>query len=284
MSARGTVCLTFDFDAFSSKIPLGPNNPGMLSRGEFSATAAPRILRLLEREEIQTTWYVPGHTADTFPDLCRRIADAGHELALHGYLHEPAAMLTEDQERAVLERSREALHRITGTYPVGNRVPGWEVSAHTVDLLLAAGVEYDSSLMAHDYQPYYARTKDQAGMDGAFEFGTKTPLVEFGVDWALCDFPHFEYLYAAQLNLLMQGLRRVDDVVDNWVDEVRYMTSYVTDGVTTITLHPEVIGKGHRMLGLERFIQQARDLGVEFSRHRDVADQFRAGRRYGADA
>jgi peptidoglycan/xylan/chitin deacetylase (PgdA/CDA1 family) len=280
--AKGTVCITFDFDAFSSKIMPGmPPSPGMMSRGEFAATAVPRVLRLLEREGIATTWYVPGHTADTYPDLCRRIADAGHELALHGYLHEQVSMLTPEQERDVLARSREALYRVTGDYPVGNRAPGWDVSASTIDLLVAAGVEYDSSLMARDYQPYFARTGDVINLDGPVEFGSETSLVELGVEWSLCDFPHFEFLFAA--GVLLQGLRRVDDVVQNWIDEVRYMTTHVNDGVCTLTLHPEVMGRGHRMLGLERFIAETRDLGVEFARHRDVAEQVRAGRRFGVE-
>lgn len=279
----GTVCVTFDFDSFSSKfLPGAPPSPGLMSRGEFSAFAVPRILDLLERESVPTTWYVPGHTAETFPDLCRRISDAGQELALHGYLHEPASMLGPDEERAVIERSREALHAITGMYPVGNRTPGWDFSQSTVDSLVAAGVEYDSSLMGKDYRPYYARTKDNPRTDGPFEFGPETSLVEIGVDWSLCDFPHFEFMLAA--GVLLQGLRRVDDVIENWNDEVRYMTRYVTDGVCTITLHPEIIGRGHRMLGLERFIGEARDLGVEFARHDTVARQFREGRAYGADA
>jgi peptidoglycan-N-acetylglucosamine deacetylase len=279
----GTVCVTFDFDSFSSRLAAGgPTSPGALSRGEFSAFAVPRILALLEREVVATTWFVPGHTADTFPDLCRRIAESGHEIALHGYLHEPVSMLEPDQERAVLERSREALGKITGCYPVGNRTPGWDFTSSTVDLLAAAGVEYDSSLQAKDYQPYFARTKDHPRTDGPFEFGPETGLIELGVDWSLCDFPHFEFSFAA--GVLLQGLRRVDDVVQNWIDEVRYMVRHVTDGVCTITLHPEVMGRGHRMLGLERFLGEARDLGVEFARQDDVARQVRAGRQYGQDA
>lgn len=281
MASTGTVCLTFDFDAFSSRLANGaPAGPGALSRGEFSAFAARRVLALLQRESVPTTWFVPGHTAETFPDVCRSIAAAGHELGLHGYLHEPVTMLGADAERAVLDRARDALYKITGSYPVGNRTPFWDFSESTVDILLAAGVEYDSSLMARDYQPYRARTKDQPHVDRAFEFGPETSLVELGVDWSLCDFGYFEYLMAG--GVLLQGLRKVDDVIDNWVGEVRYMTRYVTDGVCTITLHPEVMGRGHRMLGLERFIAEARDLGVEFARQDTVAAQVAAGRCYGA--
>lgn len=283
MSGTGTVCVTFDFDAFSSRFaPGSPTSPGVLSRGEFSAFAVPRILALLERQSAAATWFVPGHTADTFPDLCRRIANAGHEIALHGYLHEPPSMLAPDQERAILERSREALYKITGSYPVGNRTPGWDFSSSTVDMLVAAGVEYDSSLMARDFQPYFARTGDNPRTDGPFEFGPETGVVELGVDWSLCDFPHFEFLLAA--GVLLQGLRRVDNVVRNWINEVSYMVRHVTNGVCTITLHPEVMGRGHRMLGLERFLGEARDLGVEFVRQDNVVRQFRAGRQYGKDA
>jgi len=280
-ASTGTVCITFDFDAFSSRLSNGgPTGPGALSRGEFSAFAVPRLLALLARENVPATWFVPGHTAETFPDLCRQIAADGHELGLHGYLHEPVSALGPDGERAVLERARDALAKVTGSFPVGNRTPVFDFSESTADILLAAGVTYDSSLMARDYQPYRVRAGDRQRSDGPFEFGAETTLIELGVDWSLCDFGYFEYMFAS--GVLLQGLRKVDDVIDNWVDELRYMTRDVADGVVTITLHPEVMGRGHRLLGLERFIAEARDLGVEFARQDTVATAVAAGRRYGA--
>jgi hypothetical protein len=82
------VCLTFDFDAVS--VWLGTfkaKSPSAVSRGEFGAVAVPRILDLLRQFDAPSTWYTPGHTADTYPDLVRRVADGGHEIAHHGYCH-----------------------------------------------------------------------------------------------------------------------------------------------------------------------------------------------------
>jgi len=279
--SNGSVCLTFDFDAFSSYFLQGMTGPGMASRGEFSATAVPRILRMLKRERIPSTWYIPGHTAETFPDLVRRIRDAGHEIALHGYLHEAVSYLPEEQERAILERSIEVLHRITGEFPKGNRTPGWDYSVATVEILVAAGVEYDSSLMSQDFRPFYSRTRDVPNTDGPFEFGEQSTLVQLPVHWSLCDFPYYEFLFSPPV--LLQGLRRADDVMANWLDDVKFMIRDYDDGVATITMHPEVIGRGHRLLGLERLIEDLRALDVDFVRQDLVSSQYRAGRQYGVE-
>src|SRR5947209_20198985 len=113
----GTVCVTFDFDAFSLWIARGMATPGPLSRGEFGSVAVPRLLRLLASRDILSTWFVPGHTAETYPDLCRSITAAGHELGTHGYAHEVVSTLTPDQERAVMSRSCEVLQKLTGQAP-----------------------------------------------------------------------------------------------------------------------------------------------------------------------
>ena len=277
----GTVCLTFDFDAISSWIGAGMTSPAAISRGEFGAHAVPRLLRLLATRDIRSTWFVPGHTAETYPDVCRSIASAGHEIGLHGYMHEPPSFLDPGKEGEVLGRSIEAVTNIVGTSPVGYRSPIWDFSSETVDHLVAAGLSYDSSLMGTDHRPYYCRTGDVAHADRAFEFGDPTPLVELPVAWSLDDFVYFEYLVMPGLTL--PGLRPPGDVFASFLDDVRFMLRDVNDGVCVITFHPQVIGRGHRLLGLERFIDSLVDLGVTFSRCDEVADNFRDGRDYGRE-
>ena len=92
--ARHLVCLTFDFDAVSSWIYRGMTTPTPMSRGEFGVVAAGRILDLLDARGLASTWFVPGHTLDHWPDVCRRVHAAGHEIGHHGYLHEPPAALS----------------------------------------------------------------------------------------------------------------------------------------------------------------------------------------------
>jgi peptidoglycan/xylan/chitin deacetylase (PgdA/CDA1 family) len=125
---RLTVALTFDHDAISSEVDRG-DGPALRSRGEFgSRVGAPRILDLLEREAIASTWFIPGHTIVTFPDSVAAIVAGGHEIACHGWAHEDLAGLDGDAERSVLERSAEAVARASGVPPRGFRAPYWSLS------------------------------------------------------------------------------------------------------------------------------------------------------------
>ena len=157
MAARATVCLTFDFDAISIWIgPMGAPSPSMISGGEFGVVGVERVLRLLARERRPATFFIPGHTADTYPDSVRAIVAAGHEVGHHGYLHEnPVALESAEREREVLERGLAALDRAAGVRPIGYRSPAWDNSPQTIGLLLEYGFRYESSLMGKDFEPYW---------------------------------------------------------------------------------------------------------------------------------
>jgi len=123
---------------------------------------------------------VPGHAIDTFPELCARIRDAGHEIAHHGYCHEDVSVPPEADERAILEKGIDRIERLTGSRPRGYRAPYWRSSYRTQELLLEQGFLYDSSLMADDFTPYYQRTGDdldRADPRSAYRFGAETDLV-----------------------------------------------------------------------------------------------------------
>jgi peptidoglycan/xylan/chitin deacetylase (PgdA/CDA1 family) len=225
---------------------------------------------------VPATFYTPGQTADSYPDLVRQIADDGHELALHGYCHEPVSNLTESQERDVMQRSADLLEKLTGHRPTGNRTPSWDFTDHTVALALEIGLAYDSSLMGHDYLPYLARTGDQWSTDGPYREGPTTNLLEIPVSWTLDDYPALEYLRTPQI--VMPGLRRPAEVFANWLGDVRYMLEEFRDGVCVLTFHPQVIGRGHRMLALKHLLDELRGLGVQFSRVDEVAAAWRSGR------
>jgi peptidoglycan/xylan/chitin deacetylase (PgdA/CDA1 family) len=266
------ACLTFDFDAISSWLFRGQNTPTAISRGEFGVVASARILDLLERHGIKSTWFIPGHTIDTYPDACRRVVEAGHEVGHHGYLHEPPALVGRDEEEAILERGIECIERLTGKPPSGYRSPSWDLSPHTVDLLLAHGFVYDSSMMAHDHKPYWARHGDVMEKDRTI-FGEPTRLLEIPVSWTLDDFPHFEYR-RFQDGTLQEGLKNADDVLENFVDDFRYMVNTEEEGLLSYTFHPQVVGRGHRMLMLERLIEELKELGAEFLRMDEAAQRF----------
>ena len=192
-----SVCLTFDFDAISLWLSRGLRSPGILSRGEFGAHAVPRILRLLADRGLPATFFIPGHTVETYADLCAQIAEQGHEIGLHGYLHEPVDALDPETEAAIAQRALAAIRKVTGYDVRGNRTPGWDFTSATVDVLRGWGCEYDSSLMGTDYTPYYVRQGDVADPDGPYRFGEPTEIVELPVTWTLDDYPQFEYLRSA---------------------------------------------------------------------------------------
>lgn len=272
----GTVCLTFDFDAVSLWLARGITAPGPVSRGEFAAVAVPRVLDFLAARDIRATWFIPGHTVETYSEASHEIVAAGHEVGLHGYAHE-LEMPDEATERRVFERSYTVMQELTGTAPLGYRAPGGRLSASTIGLLLEAGISYDSSLAGHDYQPYWCRVGDEIPPDGPMRFGRQTPLAELPISWTLDDWAHFEFVREAQV----QGLRSASAVLENWLADVRYMTRDFEDGVITIVMHPEVIGRGHRFLMLEQLVDTVAAEGLSFTTLADVAHQFREGRRYG---
>src|SRR5512136_3398014 len=148
-----TVCLTFDFDALSVWLGgFSPVTPAMLSRGEYGTRVGlPRILKLLSAYGISATFFVPGHTADSFPDSVEAILTAGHEVAHHGYSHRDPSTLHADDERHDFELGLKALERLTGHAPIGYRSPSWDYSPVTLSMLVEYGFVYDSSLFADDF-------------------------------------------------------------------------------------------------------------------------------------
>jgi len=246
-----SCAITFDFDAMSVWIgSLRSNNPSMISRGEFGAVAVPRLLDLLKRHRMRTTWCVPGHTALAYPDLVRRIRDEGHEIAHHGWVHENPAALDEASERRVLERGFEALAEVAGVLPRGYRSPAWDLSPRSIGLLLEYGFEWDSSLMGSDFHPYWVRSGDRWSADEPYVFGEETRLVELPVTWGLDDFPPFEFILGSNT-----GLSAPSKVEEIWRGDFDWAYANCPGGIYILTLHPQVIGRGHRMLMLERLIR-----------------------------
>src|SRR5699024_6024172 len=135
--------------------------PGPVSRGEFGAYAMPRILDVLRRYEVRATFFIPGHTVETYPEICRRIRDEGHEIGAHGYAHELVSTMTGKEEEQVTAKALEVFRKTLDIKPRGMRTPSWDFSMDTTKILLDYGFDYDSSLMGQDYQPYYLREPSQ---------------------------------------------------------------------------------------------------------------------------
>jgi peptidoglycan-N-acetylglucosamine deacetylase len=262
-SPRLTVALTFDHDSISDGVRRG-DPPVKMSHAEFGVrVGAPRILELLASRGIVSTWFVPGHTLETFPDSTASILAGGHEIACHGWFHEDFAALGRDEERELVERCAAAVERVTGARPRGWRAPYWSLGVSSLELVEAAGFAYDSSLMADDFRLYRVRFGDRHSVADGSRFGREGALAEVPVSWALDDWPHFEPSAGGDRD----GLSAPSKVLEIWTDELRYAWAHAPGGLLTITMHPECIGRGHRMAMLERFIDAAAALdGVVFDR------------------
>jgi len=270
---RHIACLTFDFDALSGWIARGMTTPGPISRGEFGPNVAlARILPLLDRYGVATSWYIPGHTLETYPDACRKVFEAGHEIGHHGWTHRPPAGLSREQEEAELARANDAVRKLTGRSARGYRSPSWDLSPHSVSLLLAHGFLYDSSMMGDDYTPYRVREPDAIELEQPAVFGRPTRLIEMPVSWTLDDYPHFEFVRTP--TTILPGLMNAESVLANWIDDFLYLKHHLDWGVITYTFHPFVIGRGHRMLALEKLICTLKENAAVFLTVEQAALEF----------
>jgi len=258
--ANHIVCLTFDFDVMSGHIARGRTTPTPISRGEFGIVGADRILSLLKSQEISSTWFIPGFTIETYPEACMQVVEGSHEIAHHGWTHVPPDSLNLDQEEAEMILANEAIETLCGRRAQGYRSPAWDLSPHTLDLLVKHGFFYESSMMGHDYLPYRVRQQDVIKLHKPMQFGEETSLIEMPISWSQDDHPHFEM----RNDLRRSGHSNATSVMENWIDDFVYMARYTDWGIITYTCHPYVIGRGHRMLMLERFVTKLRALGAEF--------------------
>jgi len=273
------VCLTFDFDALSVWLGGYPRvTPAMLSRGEYGArVAVPRILHLLAEHGVPATFFVPGHTAESFPGAVEGILAAGHEVAHHGYGHQDPSTQTPDEERRSLERALAVLKRFLGHPPLGYRSPSWDYSEATLPLLLEHGFLYDSSLFAEDFHPYHPRLGDQVGVEEPLQMGEEVGIWEFPVDFSLDDWPHFTFNF----DPLRVGLSAPSKVLEIWAGDFDYLVEHEERGVFTVTMHPQVIARGHRMAMLERFMEHVlSNPWARFARMGDLAEELAAGAIY----
>lgn len=276
---KGTVCLTFDFDAISLWLQRDMTTMTSISRGEFGAVAVPRILHMLGKRDIQSTWFVPGHTIETYPEVCKAIIEQGHEIALHGYAHENFNILSFEEEREILQKSIDVTEKVLGFRPKGFRSPSWDVSSRTIKNLESLGVVYDSSQMGNDYSVYFSRCEDQHFKAQASKFGEQSKVVEIPVSWSLDDYVYFEYLKTS--TAVFPGLKRPDEMFGNWNGDIDYMLRDFQNGVLVVTFHPQVSGRGHRLLGIENWIDGLMEKGIGFSRMDSIADSFLKGTEFG---
>lgn len=266
------VTVGFDFDALSGFLAKGLATPTPLSRGEFGPVAVPRILALLAKYRVKSTWFVPGHTLESYPAESKMIFDAGHEIGHHGWTHMPPNDMTREQEEEGLVRANEQIRKLTGQAARGYRSPSWDLSPHSVELLLKHGFVYDSSMMGNDHMPYRVRLGDVMELEKPAVFGKPTRLIEMPVSWTLDDYPHFEFLRTR--TYVLPGLMNANSVLENWINDFLYMKGATDWGILNYTFHPFVIGRGHRMMALEKLLRTLADSGAQFMALEEAALAF----------
>ena len=268
---NSTIALTFDFDALSVWFGYPNTTPAMLARGEYGArVGVPRVLDLLRTHGISATFFIPGHTIDSFPEQVAAILEAGHEVAHHSYAHVDPSTQTPDAERRDLERALDALDRI-GVQPLGYRSPSADMSAATLALLEAYDFRYDSSLMADDFRPYRPRIGDRVSQQEPLVPGRLAQLWELPISFEFDDWVHFQFNF----NPYRNGTSAPSKVLEIWTAEFDWMHAHVDGGVLTVAMHPQVIGRGHRIAMLAQFIAHCRQRSaVTFARLGDIVAQL----------
>ncbi len=269
------AALSFDFDTWSGFVARGMSTPTPVSRGEFGVVGAGRILDLLRSRGLPSSWYIPGVVIKTYPAACERIAKEGHEIGHHGWSHVAPALMEAAKEAEEFGMGVEAIRELIGKPPMGYRSPAWDLSDRTIELILHHGLRYDSSMMGHDCLPYFARRGDQVRADQPMRFGETTDLVEIPISWSLDDHPHFEFVRGK--TDILPGLANANAVLENWLADFDYMQRTTDWGMLVYTFHPYVIGRGHRMLMLEKLIDELSRRGARFATLADIQSQFRAG-------
>jgi peptidoglycan/xylan/chitin deacetylase (PgdA/CDA1 family) len=204
--------------------------------------AVPRLLRMLDRLRLRTTFFVPGWVAEIWSDVARSVRDAGHEIGHHGYLHESVRGVDEATELAYLRRGLAALDEVLGLRPIGYRAPSWDMNFRTPELLAREGFRYDSSLMDADH-PYRLATSAESGA---------ATLVELPVHWSLDDWNRYNFVPGFTTS---SPIGRPSEVRDAWAEELDAIVE--VGGLFALTMHPFISGRPARAAALERLIERA---------------------------
>ena len=262
----------------------GEDSPDDISRGLFAGeVGVPRLLTLFERHNLRTTFFVPGHSIETFPDSTKMIVDAGHEIGIHGYSHENPIAMTRVQEEAILDRCIDLVEKASGHRPTGYVAPWWEFSPVTNELLLERGIKYDHSLMHRDFEPYYVRVGDSwTKIDyslSAEEWmqplirGRETDLAEIPASWYLDDLPPMMFIKASPNSHGFVNPRHLEEI---WRDQFDRVYREMDYAVFAMTIHPDVSGRPQVLLMLERLIEHINGHdGVRWATFDEIVDDFK---------
>ena len=253
--AHCAVAISFDSDHETIELRDGGRSISRLSSGEYgSRVGVPRILELLAKYDVPATFFVPAVSALLHSDEQRRVIGDGHEIGIHGWIHELNSSLAPEAERDLLFHSADTLEKITGVRAVGIRTPSWDFGVHTLATIREMGLLYDSSLM---------------GDDDCYELlceGSPSGIVELPVEWIRDDAVYFN-MHRFQFLRPYTSPVAVLDIFRREFD-----AAYEEGGVFQLTLHPHITGHRSRIWILDEVLRYIQSRGsVWFARHCDVA-------------
>lgn len=253
------IALSFDSDHETNELREGGNSYGRMSWGQYGTRVGiPRIEAILSSAGVPASFYVPAVCALLYPEEQVRLQAQGHEIALHGWIHELNSVLSYEDERSLMLKSADTLEKVTGQRPVGMRTPSWDFSPHTLRIAKEMGLLYDSSLMADEH--CYELLLD----------GEASGVVELPVEWIRDDAVYF------MMNRF-QALRPYtspESVFDIFRRELEYAQR--EGGLFQLTMHPHIISPRSRIWILEEIVRLGKASGAWFATHADVVRWVKA--------
>ena len=287
MSKKIMCAFGTDIDSVAGQIGsyAGGDSPSDIQRGIFATeVGVPRLLNLFKKFDLTTSFFIPGHTIETFPKEMNMIVEQGHEIGAHGYLHENPIAMTENQEEDVLVKSVELIERLCGNKPTGYVAPWWEMSNSTAALLLKHGFSYDHSQGYRDFQPFYARVGDEWNVIDytasakywmkPLKHGYEIDLVDIAANWYVDDLPPMMFMKKVPNS---HGFVSPRDIEQMWKDQFDWVYREMDYAVFAFTIHPDVSGRPQVLMMLERLIEYINQhSGAEWMTFDEIANDFRA--------
>jgi peptidoglycan/xylan/chitin deacetylase (PgdA/CDA1 family) len=256
---RSALLLTYDMDTDSSWISRGLDEPVARSAGQFEVNVGtPCLLELMKWFGLKSTFFTPGWIAEQYPKMVEAVINEGHEIGLHGYLHEPPPGLSEAEEIEIVRRGSAALEKMTGKRPIGYRSPIWQFSKNTVRILYEAGFKYTSDFM-HTLLPTFNEVD-----------GKPIDMINLPGSWVLDDAVYFQFHIT-----IRTAMRRAADVLEIYKEE--FLAVHAAGGLFVLVMHPQLSGRPSRVLMLKEFMDYVKGFeGVWLPRPIDVVEYWRS--------
>ncbi len=232
------VAFTIDVDAetfwFSRRMDSMFSVNLMAEGGYDPNVGVPRLLAMLDRQGVKSTFFIPGWVIEQHTAICREIVRRGHEVGYHGYLHEKAWFL--EQERELVAKSKKIMKELLGVVPKGHRAPEADLSQTTIDALVDMGFEYSTNMMDRDC-PYLHKTSK-----GDF-------IPELPFNWLYDDSSHFFFTIQEPSRRPIAPCSAVKEI---WLEEFEGI--YQEGGSICFILHPMISGRVSRVKMIEEII------------------------------